>query len=168
LTVLAHTVAGGSLPSLPWLVGVAGLVTVSTAWVLRRSVRLAVMLPVLVLGQLGLHGLFATLSPAGAPLGNAAGHAADHAHHAGTSPWWADDLSPRMLVAHVLCAALTGVVWWLRRCVVDVVLSLARPLVVALTRSSPLVEATVAALSAGLVWLLGDPGRAPPHVPAPA
>ena len=75
LTVVAHTVAGGALPSLPWLVGVAGLVTVSTAWVLRRSVRLAVMLPVLVLCQLGLHALFATLSPAGAAVGHAPGHA---------------------------------------------------------------------------------------------
>ena len=118
LTVLAHSVAGGALPSLPWLVGVAGLVTVSTAWVLRRSVRLAVMLPVLVLCQLGLHVLFASLSTPGAGT-----HHPQHA--AAPSPWWMDELSPRMAAAHVLCAVLTGVVWWVRRSVVDMVLALA-------------------------------------------
>ena len=130
LTVVAHTVAGGGLPSLPWLVGVAGLVTVSTAWVLRRSVRLTRdAAGAGARASWGCTALFATLSPAGV----AAGHAAGHPQHAAApAPWWMDELSPRMVVAHVLCAVLTGVVWWLRRWVVDVVLSLVRHRAVAM------------------------------------
>ena len=163
MTVVAHTLAGGALPSVPWLVGVAGLVTVSTAWVLRRSVRPAVMLPVLVLCQLGLHALFATLSPAGA----AAGHAGHAQHVATPSSWWMEELSPRMAVAHVLCALLTAVVWWLRRWVVDVVLSLGRPLAVVMRPAAIAVDAG-ASLGAALVWLVGSPGRAPPCASMPA
>lgn len=160
--MVAHTLAGGALPSLPWLVGVAGLVTVSTAWVLRKSVRPAVMLPVLVLCQLGLHALFATLSPAGA----AGGHAG-HAQHAATpSSWWMEELSPRMVVAHVLCALLTAVVWWLRRWVVEAVLSLGRPLSVAMRPAAIAVDGR-ASLGAALVWLVGSPGRAPPCASMP-
>ncbi len=164
LTVVAHTVAGGALPSLPWLVGVAGLVTVSTAWVLRRSVRLSVMLPVLVLCQLGLHSLFATLSPAGVVVGHAAGHPQ---HAAAPVPWWMDELSPRMMGAHALCAVLTGVVWWLRRWVVDVVLSLVRHRAVAMRQAAVAVLAR-ASFGDALVWLVGSPGRAPPCALAPA
>ncbi len=164
LTVVAHTVAGGALPSLPWLVGVAGLVTVSTAWVLRRSVRPAVMLPVLVLCQLGLHALFATLSPAGAAVGHAPGHAQ---HAAAPSSWWMEELSPRMAAAHVLCALLTAVVWWVRRWVVDVVLSLGRPLAVAM-RPATIAGVARASLGTALVWLVGSPGRAPPCAAMPA
>jgi hypothetical protein len=160
LTVLAHSVAGGGMPSLPWLVGVAGLVAVSTAWVLRGSVRLAVMLPVLVACQLGLHALFASLSTAG-PVGA-------HAHHAtDVPPWWTQELSPRMVLVHVLCAALTGVVWWVRRSVVHIVLALAEPFGVGSWR--PRLAALVrTSLGPARVWLLADPGRAPPRMLAPA
>ena len=100
LTVLAHTVAGGGLPSLPWLVGVAGLVTLATAWVLRRSVRLA--------GDaagVGAVPAGAARAVRGAGAGRGAvGHAHGHEHAHARSPWWLE-LSPRMLVAHVLCAA---------------------------------------------------------------
>ncbi len=158
LTVLTHSVAGGGLPSLPWLVGLAGLVALSTAWVLRRSVRLAVMLPVLVACQLGLHALFAALATPG--------HG--HLHHAAApSPWWTDELSPRMVVAHVLCAVLTGVVWWVRRSVVDIVLALAGPFIVGTWRPR-LAALARTSLGPARVWLFGDPGRAPPRVLAPA
>ena len=164
LTVLAHTVAGGGLPSVPWLVGVAGLVTLATAWVLRGVVRLPVMLPVLVLAQLGLHALFEALAPAGGGVGQAHGH--ERAHGA-ASPWWLEQLTPRMLVAHVLAAALTGVVWWLRRWVAQVVLSLATPAALAMSRPGPVLRAWTLPGSL-LVWLVGDPGRAPPRALSPA
>ena len=120
------------------------------------------MLPVLVLCQLGLHALFAALAPAG--------HAAvshEHAHHASPSPWWTEELAPRMLVAHLLCAVLTAVVWWVRRAVVAVVLGLARPLPGVSWRQARAARA-VSSLGAARVWLVGDPGRAPPRVLAPA
>ena len=160
LTVLAHSSAGGGLPSLAWLVGVAALVAVSTAWVLRGSVSLAVMLPVLALCQLGLHLLFAGLAPSG--------HAGvGHEHHASPSPWWTDELAPRMLAAHLLCAVLTGVVWWVRRAVVAVVLGLARPFPGVSWRRAWAAHA-LSSLGTARVWLVGDPGRAPPGVLAPA
>jgi hypothetical protein len=146
------------LPSLPWLIGVAGLVAVATAWVLRGSVRLAVMLPVLVVGQLGLHAALASLSPAG--------HG--HLHHmAASSPWWAEELAPRMVVTHLLCAALTAVVWWVRRSVVAVVLALVRASTAGASRPRSAAQARTE-LGRARVWLSGDPGRAPPRVLAPA
>jgi hypothetical protein len=145
------------------LVGVAGLVALSTACVLRGSVQLAVMVPALVGCQLAMHGLFASLSQAGQA---SVAHA--HAHHpTGASPWWEAELTPRMVLAHLLCALLTGVVWWVRRSVVDVVLALARPFTV--TARHPR-RVALARTSRGpvRVWLFGDPGRAPPLVTAPA
>jgi hypothetical protein len=147
LTVLAHSFAGGELPSLPWLVGVAGLVAAATAWVLREQARPALLAPVLVACQLGLHVLFASLPPAG--------HGAHQGHQV-------VDLSPRVLAAHVVCAVLTAVVWWVRRSVVDVVLRLATSMAVTIERVG-IVGNTPAETHRQLVWLVGDPGRAPPR-----
>ncbi len=164
LTIVAHSAAGGTLPSVAWLVGVAGLVAVSTAWVLRGSVRLSVMLPVLVVGQAGLHLSLAPLHPAATlvPVGH---------HHAtrsvAGSAWWMHELSFRMVCTHVLCAVLTGVVWWCRRWVVKVVLSLTAGL------AAPGLPSRVSGIAhsaprPSLVWLVGAPGRAPPRLLAPA
>jgi hypothetical protein len=150
LTVFAHSLAGGALPSLPWLVGVAGIVAAATAWVLRRQANPAVMAPVLVACQLGLHVLFASLAPAG--------HGTHHAHGV-------VDLPPRMLAAHMLCAVLTAVVWWVRRSVVDVVLRLAAPLTLA-ERQVRIPDLAQAGIRQRMVWLLTDPGRAPPRASA--
>ena len=146
LTVVVHAAAGGGLPSVPWLVGVAGLVALSTGWVLRRSVRLAVMVPVLAVSQVGLHEVLAGMAPAGQVA---------HGH---------DGLSPRMAAAHLMCAVLTGVLWWLRRWVVQVVLALAAPFVAVVRRRPAGVGLAVRqSWRAGLLWLAGDPGRAPPR-----
>jgi hypothetical protein len=148
--VVAHWAAGGQLPPLPWLVGVAGLVAGATAWVLRRQARVVLMAPVLIVCQLGLHMLFASLGPAG--------HASHQAHQA-------VDLSPRMLAAHLACAVLTAVVWWVRRSVVELMLRLARPLVTA-TRGTTTPAMTRTQTSTP-VWLVSARGRAPPRVLAP-
>jgi hypothetical protein len=124
---------------------------------------MAVMLPLLVGCQLALHEVFASLSPAGVAPG-----AHGHTHHAtGASPWWVDELTPRMVLTHVLCALLTCVVWWVRRSVVAVVLALALPFTVAVRRPRP-VPLAETPRGAARVWLFGDPGRAPPFVTAPA
>jgi hypothetical protein len=146
LTVVAHTIAGGALPDIPWLVGLAGLVAGATAVVLRNQARPWLLAPVLVASQLGLHALFASLA--------SSGHASHHTHQA-------IDLSPRMLAAHGVCAVLTAVVWWVRRWVVEVVLQLAASVPVAARPSAPPAPSVGWAASTK-VWLVGDPGRAPP------
>ena len=149
--MVAHWTAGGELPPLPWLVGVAGLVAGATAWVLRGQARAVLMAPVLIVCQLGLHLLFASLGPAG--------HASHQTHQA-------VGLSPRMLAAHLACAVLTAVVWWVRRSVVDLVLRLVRPLVAA-TRRTTAAAITRTQTTTAPIWLVSDPGRAPPRVLAP-
>jgi hypothetical protein len=158
LTVLVHVAAGGGLPSVSWLVGLAGLVAISTSWVLRRAVRLPVMLPVLVLCQVGLHVSLEAMRPV-APV--------EHGHAMAGSAWWMHELTPRMVSAHAACALLTGVIWWLRRWVVRVVLILTRPLAIPVRHPSPALWWRSTPGSA-LVWLVGDPGRAPPRVLASA
>jgi hypothetical protein len=155
LTVVAHTAAGGGLPSLPWLVAVAGLVALSTGWALRGVVRLRVMVPVLSFAQLALHVALAGMTP----QGHGAAAQALVGHPGGGSY----ELSARMLTAHGVCAVLTAVVWWLRRWVVQVVLTLARAVTVVVRRlAGPALPADGCSWAARS-WLVGDPGRAPPR-----
>jgi hypothetical protein len=155
LTVVAHTAAGGRLPSVPWLVGVAGLVALSTGWALRGVVRLRVMVPVLSFAQLALHLALAGMTP---PGHGAAREGLARLAHGGSY-----ELSPRMLTAHGVCAVLTAVVWWLRRWVAQVVLTLARAVMVVVRRvAGPALWADGCSWAARS-WLVGDPGRAPPR-----
>lgn len=95
--VVAHTAAGGAMPDLPWLAGLAVLVHLATRAVLRGTVSPLLMLAALGVGQLVLHEGLAWLAPPG------------HVHgHDGASAW-------PMLLAHAACAGVTALVWSVRR-----------------------------------------------------
>ena len=68
-----------------------------------------------------------------------------------------------MVVAHVLCALVTGFLWWLRRRVVAEVLRLGRPGSLVVRRRAVVARETAANRPHPRPWLLGDPGRAPPR-----
>jgi hypothetical protein len=163
LTVLVHTAAGGALPPVPWLLGLSGVVAVSTAWVLRGTVSMWLMLPVLLLSQLGLHiALGAT---------PAVGHQQvpmQGAHQSMLLSWSMEDISARMVLAHLLCGLFTAGIWWLRRWVDDITVALRAADSVVVAWRSGLAGASSRPLASSLVWLVGDPGRAPPRVVAPA
>jgi hypothetical protein len=165
VTVAAHTFVGGSLPSLPWLASVAGLVAVTTGCVVGGSASWRLMVPVLTAAQVALHVVLTWLPVGGDAHPAHAGHAMPAASAGGPIPF---DLSWRMVLAHLLSGALTALVWRLRRRAIEVLLGLDGVLA-----SSPR-TATRPVVSAGargfrsLPWLLGDPGRAPPLVPATA
>lgn len=174
LTTVAHAIGGGELPSLPWLLGLAALVALATTWVLRTQVTPWLVAGGLAAAQLGVHvALGAASAGSASHVGMAMdGHAHDHTATPGmTAPAASgllDSLSTRMVLAHVLCALVTGFVWWLRRRVVAEVLRLGRPAPVVVRRRALLTRATAATQPHPRPWLLGDPGRAPPPVFAAA
>ena len=171
LTTVAHAVAGGELPSMPWLLGLAALVVLATAWVLRSRVTPWLAAGGLAVAQLVLHLLLSASAGASPQAGMATGGHAHHDHSAtatGTptgllDPGLLDSVSTRMVVAHVLCALLTGFVWWLRRRVVEVVLHLDRPTTADVRRHAAPASPATGAWPHPRPWLLGDPGRAPPR-----
>ncbi|WP_345269088.1 hypothetical protein [Nocardioides nanhaiensis] len=118
VVVLAHSLAGGSLPGAGWLAAVAVLMTVCGVAVLRGRVRLAVALPLLVAAQLLLHAWMHTLA-----AGEHAAHAAHATHAAGSGAVAGLDLP--MLLAHLAGAVVTAVAWDLRARVVRVVVEVA-------------------------------------------
>ncbi len=114
--VLAHTIAGGAVPSLWWLTAFAALVYAAGGLVLRGRARIRVVLPALVVAQLLGHAWLVTLAP------EAHGHG--HAMPALLG------LAPGMLAAHLVAAAATGTMWVLRRRAVEVLLRWTDPGVV--------------------------------------
>ena len=100
---IAHTWAGGALPSIPWLLGVTGMVFAASLFVIRDLAPLRWMLPGLGAAQLLLHGLLAVMAP---PAGHAHGH---ETHGALLDPSW------QMLAAHAASGVITALVWHLRR-----------------------------------------------------
>lgn len=117
--VLAHVVAGGEVPSVWWLVAFATLVYGAGSVVLRERARVRVVLPALLAAQVLGHAWLVTLAPDVHP-----GH--EHATSAILG------LTPAMLVAHTLAAAVTGAMWLLRRRAVEVLLRWTEPGVVPL------------------------------------
>lgn len=115
VVVLAHTLAGGSLPGAGWLAAVAVLMTVCGVAVLRGRVRLLVALPLLVAAQLLLHAWMHTLA--------AGEHTVHAAHAAGAGAVAGLDLP--MLLAHLAGAVVTALVWDLRARAVRVVVEVA-------------------------------------------
>jgi hypothetical protein len=166
VTVVAHTAVGGSLPSVPWLVSGAGLVALTTGWMVGgASLRVAV--PVLTAAQVALH---VALTSMPAP-DHAHAHAAHAAHTTSVaSPGVAVsfDLSWRMVIAHLLSAALTAMIWRLRRRAVEVLLGLPGVPAALSWRTSRSVTRVGGRGFRSLPWLLGDPGRAPPRMLATA
>lgn len=106
---LAHTWAGGSLPSAPWLVGVAGVLFGASVLATTGRAPLRWMLLGVGTAQLGLHAFLTT-----AAVGHGHAHAATRGHA---------EMTSRMLTAHAISAVITAVVWHLRRRVVDSIVS---------------------------------------------
>lgn len=108
--VVAHTWAGGQLPTIGWLAVTAALVLAASSVALRGRVPLWATVPALTVGQLLLHGWLVALAPA-------VPETQLHAHGSHLELTWP------MLLAHVVGALTTALVWELRRRAVDVVLT---------------------------------------------
>lgn len=158
---LAHTWAGGSLPALPWLVGLAALVFLASLRVVTGRAPMGRMVLGLAVAQLALHLLLAALAPAagGGPQGHH-GHAAATA----TGGW---ELSWQMVAAHAISAVVTACVWRARRRLMDVVVSW--PTLAAAQPAAPrLLASGGSAASLQTRWfLLATPRRGPPWAVVP-
>jgi hypothetical protein len=145
---LAHTWAGGMLPSVPWLLGVAALVLAATVVLTRQRASLLWMVLGLGVAQALLHG-FLTLM---APTAVAHGDMANGPHL---------DLSWRMVVAHAASAVITGVVWRTRRRLLQSISSWpALPARPCQARTPVLPKSQASPQRAR--WLLCAPWRGPP------
>lgn len=167
LTTVAHTVAGGALPSVPWLAGVAVLVVAASALVLCASLSTRVVLPALAASQVGLHLALSWMPPASAPPASMT-HVHEMGVHTATIGPAAAGLTWQMLAAHVASALLTAAVWGLRRRAVETLECLARR--VRWCRPPTLVLPVHPARlrAAQRLWLLGSPRRGPPRTLAAA
>ncbi|MCR1782680.1 hypothetical protein KVF89_09065 [Nocardioides carbamazepini] len=114
--VLAHLAAGGAVPSVWWLAVFAALVYAAGGLVLRGRASIRLVLPGLVAAQLLGHAWLVALAP------EAHGHGHPMSALLG--------LTPAMLVAHLVAAAVTGTMWMLRRRAVEVLLRWTDPGVV--------------------------------------
>ncbi|WP_139977883.1 hypothetical protein [Nocardioides litoris] len=156
---LGHVLAGGSLPSLPWLGLMAAAVLGAGLLVLHGRVRPAVAVPALVGTQLLLHAWLTALTPAADPMASmqasmqGAGHEA-HVHAA---------LDPAMLAVHVAGGLLCAVLWELRARAAEVVVGWVRqplPPVPAVRR--PVAPAAAPAALVSRVLASAAPRRGPP------
>jgi hypothetical protein len=107
---IAHTAAGGVLPSAGWLMAIAATVYGASLLVLRGRLPVRVALPVLVGSQVLLHAWLVTLA-SGTGM-----H--PHAHGSGALL----GLTWPMLLAHVAAGLVAATAWLLRRRAVDVLL----------------------------------------------
>lgn len=111
---LAHVAAGGEVPQPLWLAAFGALVYAASVPVLRRRAGIGVVLPALVVAQVIGHAWLVALVPAG--------HAG-HGHEGGALL----GLTPSMLAAHAAAALVTGVMWAVRRRVVEVLVHWSAP-----------------------------------------
>lgn len=106
---LAHMAAGGEVPGALWLTAFGALVYAASVVVLRRRAGIRLVLPALLGAQVLGHAWLVALTP---------GAHATHGHDAGGFL----GLTSSMLVAHAVAAAVTGVMWAVRRRAVVVLL----------------------------------------------
>ena len=107
---LAHTAAGGVLPSAGWLLAIAVTTYGASLLVLRGRARVALTVPVLVGLQVLLHAWLVTLTAG----------AGGHPHGAGADALLG--LTWPMLLAHVAAGMVAALAWTIRRRAVDVLL----------------------------------------------
>lgn len=160
--LVAHTVAGGALPSAWWLVLTAAGVYAGSLAVLSGRVRMRTAVPALVAAQLLLHGWLVALAGPGAH-----GHG-DHLGAGEPGILAAFGAEWAMLLAHLAGAAATAWVWALRRRAVDLVVAWA-----GLVRPDPPPgrEACRTPAPRGLcsrLAAIGTGARGPPALAAPA
>lgn len=114
---LAHVAAGGEVPQPSLLAAFGALVYAAGVPVLRGRAGIGRVLPALLAAQVLGHAWLVALAP-----GGHAGHGHDGGMLLG--------LTPTMLAAHAAAALVTGVMWAVRRRVVDVLVSWTDPGVV--------------------------------------
>jgi hypothetical protein len=107
---IAHTAAGGVLPSAGWLLAIAAIVYGASLLVLRGRAPVRVMVPVLVALQVLLHAWLVALTE-----GTGA-----HQHASGSEALLG--LTWPMLLAHLAAGLVAALAWVLRRRAVDVLL----------------------------------------------
>lgn len=107
---LAHTAAGGTLPSAGWLVAIAATVYGASLLVLRGRLRVRVVLPALVGVQVLLHAWLVALTSG----------TGTHPHGPGSDALLG--LTWPMLLGHVAAGLVAATAWVLRRRAVDVLL----------------------------------------------
>jgi hypothetical protein len=154
---LAHSWAGGALPSLPWLIGLAGLVYGASLVALRGRTDLRVLVLGLGLAQLALHGFLSWLAP----------DAHVHAVHV-LQDRSGLDLTWQMAAAHAASAVLTALVWRARSRAIEVLLTwrTAVPVPVPAPRSA--LASTARVLPRARTWLSSAPRRGLPAAPCRA
>lgn len=108
---IAHTAAGGELPSAGWVLVLAATAYAAGLLVLRGRAPVRVVLPALVGLQVVLHAWLVALTEAGG------------LHPHGASGEALLGLSWPMLLAHLAAGVVAGAAWLLRRRAVDVVLA---------------------------------------------
>ncbi|KAA1425673.1 hypothetical protein [Nocardioides antri] len=107
---IAHTTAGGELPSAGWLLAIAATAYAAGLVVLRGRAPVRLVLPALVGLQVVMHAWLVQLTSGGGL----------HPHGAGADALLG--LSWPMLLAHLAAGAVAAVVWIARRRAVDVLL----------------------------------------------
>lgn len=107
----AHVAAGGAVPGPLWLAAFGALVYGGGRLVLRDRAPIRLMLPALLGVQMFGHAWLMTMADAGAH---------HHAASGGAAAVFA--LTPTMVLAHAAAGLVTGVMWTLRRRMVDVLL----------------------------------------------
>ncbi len=146
--VLAHTWAGGSVPTLPGLALVSAVVLAGGLAVLGRSTSILVLLPAVAVAQLALHETF--------------GLVGEHAHQVAMAD--GGGWTGRMVLAHVGVTLLTGLAWWTgQRAAVVVVRLFARFLPPVLGPHQPR-RTAARKLSSREAYLAASPRRGPPQV----
>lgn len=155
-TLLAHAWAGGALPSPVWIGVIAALVAGGTLLVQRGRVPLAVAVPVVSAVQLLLHCWLMTLVPAEPMAGMA--HGSGAVGHL--------ELTTPMLLAHLVSAALTALVWAARRRAVEVLLTWARTVRVPVPARRPVACPSVPSYVVVEGLLCVAPRRGPPALTA--
>lgn len=146
---LAHVAAGGELPQPLWLAAFGALVYAASLPVLRRRADIGRVLPALVVAQVLGHAWLVALTPAG--------HAG-HGHEGGMLL----GLTPAMLAAHGAAALVTGVMWAVRRRVVEVLLDWSDPAIVPIPAAPRERVLPVVVRASGRLLVGVAPTRGPP------
>jgi len=162
-TLLAHAWAGGALPSPAWIALMGVLVAGGTLLVHRGRVPLAVAVPTLAVVQLLLHCWLVALVPTASMPGMSM---SGMSHGAGGHGLGELGLSAPMLLAHLVSAALTALVWSVRRRAVEVLLTWARAPRVPVPSFQPVVGLLVPSYVVVEGLLCIAPRRGPPALPA--
>lgn len=150
VSVTAHWIAGGMLPSASWVLASALPIFVVGVLLQRGRVALSSALAGAAAGQVFLH------------LALVAGTSADHLHTGGSAFSMAPSGTLPMVVAHAVGALATVFVWSVRRAVWDVLVRVGRVRILTVRRLVRRSMAGTATTDAWLQWMAsrrrGPPG----------